>query len=167
MKIPITLICASIIGHLLNAGHAPRHWGCRDELCQGPCPSGTGEGGENKIINKLMSEIALGRYEQWLNPRTLVMEEKGSQSLSMSSLASVSEWQILDPRSYYLCSVLYLYCLFLDPNIKHLKVRPQFPELCPALLPEGRCMDERQRQTGECCPRCIVCSIPYFSKACP
>lgn len=83
MKIPITLICASIIGHLLNAGHAPRHWGCRDELCQGPCPSGTGEGGENKIINKLMSEIALGRYEQWLHPRTLVMEEKGSQRVSV------------------------------------------------------------------------------------
>lgn len=77
-------------------------------------------------------------------PGTLVTEERASESLRVSSPGSVSEQQSLDLRSYYLCSSLYLHCLFLDPHIKYLEVRPQFPKLCPALLLEERGVGERQ-----------------------
>lgn len=95
----------------------------------------TGEGGENTIINEHTSEISSGIHSM---PGTLVMEERASKSLRVSSPGSVSEQQSLDLRSYYLCSFLYLHCLFLVPDIKYLMVRPQFPKLCPALLLEER-----------------------------
>lgn len=70
-KIPITLICVSIIRQLLNASHASRHGAHRDELSQGSCLVELTLGREERdeVISERVNEVALGKYEHPLYPR--------------------------------------------------------------------------------------------------
>lgn len=81
-KIPITLICVSIIRQLLNASHASRHGAHRDELSQGSCLVELTLGREERdeVISERVNEVALGMSIRSI-PGTLFRGEKVSETL--------------------------------------------------------------------------------------